>query len=116
VYHARAGRIAVHRRWAMRLFLVVSGVWFFRVGLMFWIVVNQGPTGFDPNTFTGPTLTILSFAQSLLPLAIFELYLRARDGESVALRLSSAASLVASTLVTGAGIAAAAMILWLPHI
>lgn len=116
VHHARAGRIAVHRRWAMRLFLVVSGVWFFRVGLMFWIVVNQGPAGFDQNTFTGPTLTILSFAQSLLPLAILELYLRARDGGSVALRLSSATSLAASTVVTGAGIVAAAMILWLPRI
>lgn len=114
--HARAGRIANHRRWAMRLYLVVSGVWFFRVGLMFWIIVNHGPAGFDPATFTGPTLSILSFAESLLPLAILELYLRARDGGSVIRRLSVAVGLMVATVATGVGIAAAAMFMWLPRI
>jgi hypothetical protein len=42
-----------HRIWALRLFLLVNGVWFFRVGLMFWILINGGPVGFDPDTFEG---------------------------------------------------------------
>ena len=32
--YAITRRIAQHRRWALRLFMVVSAVWFFRVGLM----------------------------------------------------------------------------------
>ena len=57
IRYARGRQFAKHRIWALRLFLVVNGVWFFRVGLMFWLVVNGGPVGFDPDTFTGPFLT-----------------------------------------------------------
>lgn len=32
--HALARRMEPHRRWALRLFMLASGVWFFRVGLM----------------------------------------------------------------------------------
>ncbi|TBR40480.1 MULTISPECIES: DUF2306 domain-containing protein [Dyella] len=113
---ARERRFDAHRRWALRLFLVVSGVWFFRVGLMFWIVVNQGPAGFDPTSFTGPFLTGLSFAQSLLPLAILEGYLRARASGRRVHVVGAFACLVLGTLVTGAGIAAASAIMWLPHL
>src|SRR5206468_256528 len=45
--HALARKFVVHRRWALRLFLVMSGVWFFRVGLMLWVFLNGGPAGFD---------------------------------------------------------------------
>ena len=112
--HALARRLDVHRRWALRLFLVVSGGWFFRVGLMFWIVVNHGPVGFDPKTFTGPFLTGLSFAQFLLPLALLELYLHAQRGSAGA-RIGVAAVLIVLTLAMTGGIAAAAAIMWLPH-
>ena len=65
VDHANAQRMQlldVHRRWAIRLFLAVSGVWFFRVGLMFWIGANQGAVGFDPASFTGPALSLRLFS------------------------------------------------------
>lgn len=113
--YAMARDIATHRRWALRLFLVVSAVWFFRVGLMFWIVVNRGPMGFDPKTFTGPTLTILSFADYLVPLLVLELYLRAKERGAAWQRFAVAALLVVLTLATAAGIFAATMGLWLPH-
>lgn len=114
--HALARRFALHRRWALRLFLVVSGVWFFRIGLTFWILVNQGPVGFDPDTFTGPALTAIAFAQYLLPLAILQLYFHAQDrGESRG-RVAMAAGLFASMLLTAVGIVAASMMLWLPHL
>lgn len=113
--HARARRIDVHRRWALRLFLVVSGGWFFRIGLMFWILVNQGPVGFDPETFQGPAITTLSFAQYLVPLAVLELYIRAqRSGPRG--RFAMAAGLGVLTLVMTVGIVAASMILWLPNL
>lgn len=114
--HARAGRFDRHRRWALRLFLVVSGVWFFRIGLMAWLVVNQGPVGFDPATFTGPFLTGLGFAQTLLPLGVLELYFKAQASRAASARLALAAGLALSTLAMAVGIAAATGIMWLPHL
>jgi uncharacterized membrane protein len=113
---ARTRDFAAHRRWVMRLFLAVGGVWFFRVGFMFWVGVNGGPVGFDPQTFTGPFLTILSFAQTLLPLGVLELYLHAQGGPRPAARFATAAAL---WLLTGAmtfGIYVAAQVMWLPRI
>lgn len=114
--HAAARRFDVHRHWALRLFLCVSGGWFFRVGLMLWIVANQGPVGFDPKTFTGPFLTFLSFAQYLLPLGVLQLYFRAQQLRDPRGQLAMAGGLGLLTLAMGAGIAAAAAILWLPHL
>jgi hypothetical protein len=114
--HARARQIDVHRRWALRLFLAVSGVWFFRVGLMFWLVVHQAPVGFDPKTFTGPFLVFLSYAQYLLPLALLELYFAAQRKQTPGLRLVATTVLAAATLVSAVGVGAAAMIMWLPRI
>lgn len=113
--HARARRYDAHRRWALRLFMAVSGVWFFRIGLMFWIVVNQGPVGFDPKSFTGPALTTLAFAQFLLPLALLEAYLRARAGHSPRAQLAAAGALGVCTLAMAVGIAAASALMWLPR-
>jgi hypothetical protein len=113
---ALARDIAAHRRWALRLFLCVSGVWFFRIGLMFWIAVHGGPAGFDPTSFTGPFLSFLAFAQYLLPLTVLELYLRSRAHGSATARLAMAAGLTVLTLATGVGIAVATMGMWLPQI
>lgn len=113
---AMARKIAVHQRWALRLFLVVNGVWFFRVGLMMWLLIHQEPVGFDMKTFTGPFLVFLSFAQTLLPLAFLELYLRARDSGSAPVRFTMAAVLIVATLGMGAGIFAATMNLWIPYL
>lgn len=113
--HARARRTPVHRRWALRLFLAVSGVWFFRIGLMAWIVANQGPAGFDPDTFTGPFLTVLNYAQFIVPLGVLELYFRAKQRAGPHTRLAMAAGLFALALLTAGGIAAATMIMWLPR-
>jgi hypothetical protein len=114
--HALARQLAVHRRWALRLYLVSNGVWFFRVGLMFWILVNHGPAGFDPDTFSGPALSVLSFAEFLLPLAVLELYFAVqRRGEGAA-RIGFSSGLFALTATMGVGIFAALMGMWLPNI
>ena len=114
--HAMARQFDMHRRWALRLFLAVSGGWFFRIGLMFWIVANQGPVGFDPKTFTGPFLTFLSFAQYLVPLGVLQLYFYAQQRRSPGGQVAMAAGLLVLTLAMMGGIAAAAAIIWLPHI
>lgn len=114
--HALARRIDLHRRWALRLFLAASAVWFFRIGLMAWLITNGGPVGFDPKTFTGPFLVFLSYAQTLLPLAVLEAYLRACDGRSVVAKRVMSVGLVGLTMLTGLGIFGASMMLWLPRL
>ena len=111
---ARARRFDAHRRWALRTFVAASAQWVFRISLMLWIVVNQGPAGFDPDTFEGPTTTVLAFAQFLLPLALLELYFRAQAA-GPRLQWAAAGVLGSTALATAGGIAAAAMILWLPR-
>ncbi len=112
--YAMARQIAIHRRWALRLFLVVSGVWFFRVGFMLWMLIHQKPVGFDPETFTGPFLTFIAFGQYLLPLAILELYFRAQDRASAQGQLAMAATLVVLTILMSVGIFGAVVGMWLP--
>ena len=115
--YAMARRIDVHRRWALRLFVSVSGVWFFRIGLMLWIVLNQGPAGFDPKTFTGPFLTCLAFGvYVVVPWALLELYLRAQASRNFAAHLAMAGGLALITLLMVLGIASATLLMWLPHL
>jgi len=114
--HAIARQLAVHRRWALRLYLVANGVWFFRIGLMFWILLNHGPVGFDPDTFTGPVLSFLAFAEFLVPLAVLETYFAVQRHGGAAPRIGFAASLFVLTAATGVGIFGALMGLWLPRL
>ena len=114
VMHAMARRIGAHRRWALRLFLVASAVWFFRVGLMAWIALTGG-VGIDFESFTGPALYFLGFAQYLLPLAMLQWYFRCAgpvgDGE----RYAFVGTLLALSTVMCVGIFAATMGMWLPR-
>jgi len=113
--YALVRKFSVHRRWALRLFLVAGGVWFFRVGLWLWMLLNNGPAGFDPKTSTGPALTIGAFGQFLLPLAVLELYLRARDRAGAPGRIAMAAVLFVLTVAMGVGIFEVTMNRWLPR-
>ncbi len=114
--HAFARRFPSHRRWALRLFMVVSGVWFFRIGMMFWILVHRGPVGFDPETLQGPFISFLGFAQYLLPLAVLEIYLRTKERAGAAGRIAVAAGLFGLTVAMGVGIFGAVVGFWLPHL
>lgn len=112
---AAARRFGEHRKWALRLFLVASGVWFFRVGLMLWLAIHRAPVGFDPKTFQGPFLTFLGFGQYLIPLLVLELYFRAEKGGN-GTRLAMASAMAVFTLMTAGGIASAAMGMWWPRL
>lgn len=112
VRYAIAGEITAHRRWALRLFMVVNAGWFFRIGLLQWVFLHN----FDPRALTSPFLTVLSFADYALPLVVLEIYLRTRNQASVGSRFALAAGLVMLTVVMAIGIHAAASVLWLPHI
>src|SRR6266550_7535555 len=46
--YALARDFKTHRRWALRLYLVVSASLFIRAGLFLSFILNHGPFGFDP--------------------------------------------------------------------
>jgi uncharacterized membrane protein len=114
--YAVARDFKTHRRWALRLYLVVSASLFIRAGLFLSFFLNHGPFGFDPATFTGPFLTFMNFAQYLVPLAVLELYLRAKESPGALRRMAAASVVFVLTLAMGAGIFAVAMAMWLPQV
>ena len=113
---ARAREFAAHQRWVMRTFLLVSGVWFFRVAFSFWIGIHDGAAvGFDFRTFSGPALTTISLAQSLVPLTVYEAYLWSLRSPAHLPRLAMSALLAAFTLAMMYGSFRAFVMLWLPR-
>jgi hypothetical protein len=111
---ARAGRIDLHRRWALRLFLAASGVWFIRLMWWLWALVVRG-LGYDPEMLDG-SFTVMNFAQFLLPLLVLELYFRAQDRGGPRSRIAMAATLGGLTLATAVAIVAVTLGLWLPRL
>ncbi|HTA59444.1 MAG TPA: DUF2306 domain-containing protein [Candidatus Baltobacteraceae bacterium] len=112
---AIARNFTIHRRWALRLFLVASASWFIRLGFAVTLVV-LGPIGFDSRTFSGPLVTFWSIAQYLLPLGVLELYLWAQDRPGALRRMVTAGVLFVLTLAMGAGIALVAVGSWVPSV
>lgn len=118
IRYAKARQFAKHRTWTLRLFMVVNGVWFFRVGLMFWLLVNGGPVGFNPKTFTGPFLTALAVFTYAIPLSliVLEMYLYAQQKQGKVFSLFTSALIFLCTVIMGIGIFGATMGLWLPNL
>jgi hypothetical protein len=111
VRHAMARRIAIHQRWAMRTFMVANGVWFFRIGLMGWIMINQSPRGMN-ETLSGPADIALSYGSYLIPLAALEIYMAAKRSQSVVVKVAVSCLIVALTLFTAIGIIGAMKFMW----
>jgi outer membrane protein assembly factor BamD (BamD/ComL family)/uncharacterized membrane protein len=107
--------IASHRRWALRSYLVANGQWFVRVGLFAWVVINRGPVGIGDN-FDGPFILFWAFGCYLAPLAVLELYFRAKDNPSALQRWATAGVLFVLTLAMGAGIAGISAGQWMPTV
>ena len=110
---ARRRDFAAHRRWALRTFIVASGVWFMRVGYMLWGLMTGG-TGIGPN-MAGPFDLFWAFATYLMPLVVLELYLRAERGSPTHQRIMAGGLWLAAALIL-AGSGAAWMVMWGPYI
>jgi uncharacterized membrane protein len=105
---ARVGDIDRHRRWALRTFMVANapGV-FVRVAYGAWSVFARG-AGTNEG-MTGPTNFVFAFGSYLLPLAVLELYLRARASTGTIARFAVAVVVVAFTAYLTVGTLAATM-------
>lgn len=108
-------RLEPHRTWAMRTFMAVSGVWFLRVGLMGWVVVNQGPVGMTDD-MSGPADIVLTFGSYLIPLAILELHGAAGRSANGALKVSVALVVVGAAAFTAIGVFGTAAFMWGPYL
>lgn len=114
--HALARRIPIHKEWAIRLFLTVSGVWFFRIGLMAWLYINDGPRWIDMDTFSGPFITFLNFGCYLLPLLGYETYLYVQKSRNNNARMIMSLFLLTFTVITAIGSYNAIIKMWLPRL
>lgn len=113
---ARQRKIVIHRQWAIRLFIGMSGVWFFRVFMMMWLGIHQAPVGFDPETFTGPFLNVLAFMVYVFPQIIVQFYFEAQKSKKPAMKWGFSSTMVLIILAMGFGIFAATMGMWLPRV
>ncbi len=116
VRFAMARQLKGHRRWALRLFIVVAGVWFFRVIRGFWIFINDGTSPGTNGSLTGPFDLILNFAGYLFPLLMLEIYFRIKANGAPAAQYTLASVIFILTGAMGIGIYSAGHIFWLPNI
>jgi len=110
--HAMRREIDVHMRWATRLFLAASAVWFYRVIIMIWFVLTGG-IGIDTSDGTGWFMDVMSFGQ-FLPLVIYELYNALKTGGGSTARYAMAVFLWLAAAATTVGVALAALGMWFP--
>ena len=72
-----------HRKWAIRTFVVVSGVWFFRVGFGTWFLVTGFTAPGVTEDLSGWFDRILYFGSYLVPLLISETYIRVKAANNI---------------------------------
>ncbi len=106
------GQIAAHRQWALRTFMVVSGVWFLRLGASIWVLGTA--TLYGQTRFVGEFFSVWTWGCFLFPLAVLELYLWTQKRGTATVRYLVAALLVTLTLLTTAGIFGAYKVFWEP--
>ena len=111
-------KFIAHERWALRLFMVVSGGWFFRIGFMAWLNINGGPAGFDVKTFSGPALWIISATSYSLPISIIilEMYFYAKEKNNPTLNYAITFLLAFCIIYTTYGVFSALTMAWIPRL
>lgn len=103
-----------HREWALRLFMVVSAVWFLRLMTFGWFMATGG-IGIDMETFSGPALYVIHFAQYLVPLAILQLYFWAQRPQNKSHRGKVATLIFFGTACMAVGIFGISAFSWIPR-
>lgn len=107
-------KFVAHRRWAMRAFMVVNGVWSLRVGMMAWVLLSGGGIGMN-DSLSGPADIVIQFGAYLVPLAVLEAYFRAEASNARSTKRSAAVLVFVSTAITAVGIAGAITFMWWPY-
>lgn len=114
IRHAMAGRFAEHEQWAIRLFIAMSGVYFFRVFLNAWLITFQD-TWIDFDSFTGTGLDIVGFCSYIAPLIVAEVYFRTEKGKSILAKKAMTAFMGVLNLLFIIGTIGATLLMWWPE-
>ncbi len=75
-------KFEAHRIWGIRTYLVVCGVWFFRIGFGTWFLVTGFSAPGVTQDLTGWFDRILYFGSYLAPLFIAEVYIRIKSSDN----------------------------------
>lgn len=110
---AAARQFDAHRKWAMRTFIVVNGVWFLRIFIMAWAVLTHG-AGMSKD-MSSPVDIALQFGAYLLPLAVLEVYFLAQRSHSLAAKRAVAGLVIVMTVLMAIGIFGAIAFMWGPY-
>jgi hypothetical protein len=113
---ALARNVPTHRRWALRTYVVASGVWFQRIGIFGWTIANHNVAVGMSRHFDGWFDLSWAFACYLLPLAVLETYLRVKDRAGPRARYAMAAGLLVLTAMMAFGIYSAYAFVWRPFL
>lgn len=101
---AMAKKFDVHHRWALRTFMVVSGVWFLRVMYPVYAFATGGAMPGVTDDMSGPVNVVVGYASFLLPLAMLELYFAAKRSPSGAAKVVVAALVFIAAAATAVGV------------
>lgn len=105
---------AAHRRWALRAFMVVNGVWFLRIGMMAWVLLSGGGLGMN-DSLSGPADIVIQFGAYLVPLMVLEAYLRAPASRMRHAKRMIAALIFLAATITVLGVCGAVAFMWWPY-
>lgn len=107
-------QIEAHRKWAMRTFMVVNGVWFLRIGIMGWVLISQGGAGLTKD-MSGPLDILLQFGAFLIPLSVLELYFLAQRSQHRLTKRLVSVLVLFWTAFMALGIGGAVAFMWGPY-
>jgi hypothetical protein len=105
---------AAHRRWALRAFMVVNGVWFLRIGMMAWVLLSGGGLGMN-DSLSGSADIVIQFGAYLVPLMVLEAYLRAPASRMRHAKRMIAALIFLAATITVLGVCGAVAFMWWPY-
>lgn len=114
-FYAVKKRFDLHMRWAVHSFILINGVWSFRLYLMGWYIVNQGSNG-NTQHLDGPMDIFLAFACYLLPMLLTEVYFWAKKQRSSSKVWLGAVAMTGGVIITLIGAVSAVMAMWTPRI
>ena len=101
--YAMARNIDAHQRWALRTFMMMSGVWFTRIMYRF-LGAFPGDIPGTTDDMAGPVNVVVGFASFLLPLAALELYFLAKRSASASVKFAVATLVLAAAVATSIGV------------
>jgi hypothetical protein len=107
--YALARKIEAHQRWALRTFMVMSGVWFLRVMYACLAIVFGGEIPGSTDVMGGPTNVVVGYASFLMPLAVLELYFLAKRSPSATAKAAAVALVLVAAIGTSIGVFGTAM-------